>query len=179
MKKKVILLSLFSFLLFMGLGYLYVAKDYKKQEITATEDSISVAKKDITMKKGGKIIYQYFYTKDAITKEQVEPVPDFLEGMNLSQLQSVYNGWQIAYFSPKKIILRCSIEGKSDEVFFMGEQDGNIAIFYEDLDKKLRLKERTDIPISVLPEMEQAQLKEGLTVLGEENLARLLADFSS
>lgn len=179
MKKQVILTALFGFLLSLGLCYFYTIKDYEKHELTTIEASIPAAKREVALKKDGKIIYQYFYTKDAITKEQIEPVPNFLEGMNLTQLQSIYTGWQIAYFSPEKAILRCSIEGNSDEVFFLSEQGGYLAIFYEDHDKKMRLKEQTSIPISVLPETEQMQLTEGITVLGEENLARLLADFSS
>ncbi|HBF66323.1 MAG TPA: hypothetical protein DDW34_12010 [Clostridium sp.] len=94
-------------------------------------------------------------------------------------MQSIYNGWQIVYFSPEKVILRCSVEGKSSEVFVLKEYEGNLAVFTEDIDKKMRLKELTKVPISVLPDPERQQLIEGIYVLGEENLVKLLSDFTS
>ncbi len=41
------------------------------------------------------------------------------------------------------------------------------------------MQERTEIPLTALPEGEALQIREGLRVTGEENLARLLADFMS
>jgi len=179
MKKKVVLLALAGFFLSLGLGYVLTAKEQEKQKLPTQEHTVLVGKKEVTVKKEGKIIYQYYYTKDAITKEVTEPVPDFLEGLNRQQMQSIYNGWQIVYFSPEKVILRCSVEGKSSEVFVLKEYEGNLAVFTEDIDKKMRLKELTKVPISVLPDPERQQLIEGIYVLGEENLVKLLSDFTS
>ncbi|MDD3394328.1 MAG: hypothetical protein PHG19_06770 [Anaerotignum sp.] len=179
MKKKVVLLALTGFLLSLGLGYFFSVKDQEKQNLPTQEGTVQVGKSEVTVKKEGKIIYQYFYTKDAITKEVKEPVPDFLEGLNREQMQSIYSGWQIVYFSPEKVILRCSVVGKSSEVFLLKEYNGYLAVFEEDSEKKMRLKELTEVPLSVLPEAERQQLIEGIYVLGEENLVRLLSDFTS
>lgn len=179
MKKKVVLLALAGFFLSLGLGYFFSVQDQDRQNFPTQEESVQVGKREVTVKKEGKIIYQYFYTKDAITKEVEEPVPDFLEGLNREQMQSIYNGWQIVYFSPEKVILRCSVEGTSSEVFLLKEYQGFLAVFEEDISKKMRLKELTDVPVSVLPETERNQLAEGIYVLGEENLVRLLSDFTS
>ena len=179
MKKKVVLLALAGFFLSLGLGYYMTTKYREMQDPQGQEQTVLVGKKEVTVKKDGTIIYQYYYTKDAITKEIEEPVPDFLEGLNRDQMQSIYNGWQIVYFSPDKVILRCSVEGKSSEVFLLKEYQGNLAVFTEGLDKKMKLKEVTQVPISVVPEPERQQLMEGIYVLGEENLVRLLSDFSS
>lgn len=179
MKKKVVLLAFVGFFLSLGFGYFLSTKDQEKQNPLAQEQTVSVAKNEVTIKKEGKIIYQYYYTVDAITKEEEEPVPDFLEGLNREQLESIYTGWQIVYFSPEKVILRCSVKGKSSEVFLLKEYEGYLAVFVEDLDKKMRLKEITQVPLSVLPDPERQELKEGIYVLGEENLVRLLSDFTS
>ncbi|WP_352399087.1 hypothetical protein [Anaerotignum sp.] len=179
MKKKVVFMALAGFFLSLGLGYFFSVDNQEKQTLPTHEESVQVGKREVTVKKEGKILYQYYYTKDAITKEVEEPVPDFLEGLNREQMQSIYNGWQIVYFSPEKVILRCSVEGKSSEVFLLKEHEGFLAVFVEDIDKKMRLKELTDVPVSVLPETERNQLAEGISVLGEENLVRLLSDFTS
>ena len=41
------------------------------------------------------------------------------------------------------------------------------------------LKEKTDLPLSALPEGEAKQIREGLQVTGEENLAKILSDLNS
>ena len=77
-------------------------------------------------------------------KKHIEPAPEFLQGLDLEQLKSIYTGWQVVFFSSEQVILRCSIEGMSDEVYVLGEDDGFLAGFYEDGKKQLRLKERPD-----------------------------------
>ena len=126
-----------------------------------------------------KMIYQYFYSKDKTIKEQIEQAPVFLQGLDMEQLKSVYSVWQIMFFSPEKVILRCKIEGLSSETYILGESDGFLAVFYEDTQKNIHLKEKTELPLSALPEGEVMQLREGIRVTGEENLAKLLSDFMS
>ena len=70
--------------------------------------------KEDTIAEDAHIVYQYYYTEDAVTKEKVEPVQNFQKGLTLAQLQSIYDGWQVISFSPQKVILRCSVEGRSD-----------------------------------------------------------------
>jgi len=54
-----------------------------------------------------------------------------------------------------------------------------LAVFREDADGKITLYECTDVPLSVLPEIERQQIREGVRILGEDNLARVLADYIS
>ena len=184
MKKYVFLCALFCFVISAVLGfqshYEPIEEDSReKNNALSIRESIPVTFHDVVMKKDGLIIYQYYYTKDAYTKEQAEVIPDFLEGLNREQLQGIYNGWQVVYFSPEKVILRSSIEGRSDEVYYIGVYDGYVSIFNEDEGRNLKLRDKTEIPLKVLPEIEQMQIKEGICVIGEENLVKLLADYSS
>ena len=54
----------------------------------------------------------------------------------------------------------------SDEVYVLGEDEGFLAVFYEDGKKQLRLKERTELPLSALPDGEARQLQEGCASSG-------------
>lgn len=180
MRRTIAVAALSSFLLCLLAGY-YISlwMGERDKQIAAGTDSRDVLQTQKEINAQTKMIYQYFYTKDRVTKEQIELAPDFLQGLNLEQLQSVYNGWQVVLFSPERVILRCSIEGTSSEAFILGEDEGYLAVFYEDGNKALHLKERTDLPLSALPDGEAKQIREGLRVTGEENLAKLLADFMS
>lgn len=184
MKKAgaVLAIGLFSFFAFLVLGYEHTLKGYEEQAAEAPlvyEPAESALKGNTTVDADTEMIYQYFYTNDRVTKEQKEQAPLFLQGLDREALASVYNGWQMVLFSPEKVILRCQIEGKSSESYILGEDDGYLAVFYEDGQKALHLQERTDIPLTALPEGEALQIREGLRVTGEENLAKLLADFMS
>ena len=180
MRKAIALAALSSFLLCLLAGY-YISlwMGERDKQMAAGAESLDVLQTPKSIIAPTKMIYQYFYTSDRVTKEQIEPAPDFLQGLNLEQLKSVYNGWQVVLFSPERVILRCSIEGLSSESFILGEDEGYLAIFYEDGNKAVRLKERTDVPLSALPDGEAQQIREGLRVTGEENLAKLLADYMS
>lgn len=175
-------LGLCSFLAFLVLGYQHTLKEYEQQRAEAPqayEPAESVLKESLTVNADTEMIYQYFYTNDRVTKEQKEFAPLFLQGLDREALESVYNGWQMVLFSPEKVILRCRIEGKSSESYILGEDGGYLAVFYEDGQKAIHLQERTEIPLTALPEGEALQIREGLRVTGEENLAKLLADYLS
>ena len=179
MRKIVMIVALCSFLLFMLAGY-YVTlwMGERDQRMEAARANYTLQEKQV-IGADTKMIYQYFYSRDKMVKEQIEQAPIFLQGLDMEQLKSVYTGWQILFFSPEKVILRCKIEGLSSETYILGESEGFLAVFYEDTEKNICLKEKTELPISALPDGEAMQLREGIHVTGEENLAKLLGDFMS
>lgn len=179
MRKTIFILAFCSFLLFMFVGWkltLWMGeRDLKKGET----QSLQVSKTEPRIQEQTKIIYQYLYTEDRGIKEQIESAPLFLQGMNMQQLKSIYQGWQILLFSPEKVILQCKVNGLSKEAYILGESDGFVSVFYEDEQKRIHLKEKTSIPISSLPKGEAKKIREGLMITGEENLAKILADLGS
>ncbi len=177
MRKTAVIAALLSFLVCLLAGYYATLWMGERHQAAEAETAVLGEKKRIHA--GTKIIYQYFYTQDRVMKKQIELAPEFLQGLDLEQLKSIYTGWQVVFFSPEQVILRCSIEGLSDEVYVLGEEEGFLAVFYEDEKKQLRLKERTELPLSALPDGEARQIREGMRVIGEENLAKVLADFMS
>ncbi|MDO4531147.1 MAG: hypothetical protein Q4C06_04125 [Bacillota bacterium] len=177
MRRTLWIASLCSFLIFLFLGYSYAfwVGEREKQE----KAEVPVIRQKNIILPDTRIVYQYFYTSDRVTKEESEEAPEFLQGLDMEQLKSVYNGWQIILFSPETVILRCSIEGLSSETYILGEEEGFVAVFYEDAQKMIRMKERTEIPLSVLGEEDARMLREGIRITGEETLAKALADLSS
>ncbi len=177
MRKTLCIASVISFLFFLFLGYSHALLVGEREERETAEAPV-MQQRNIILP-DTRMVYQYFYTSDRVTKEESEKAPEFLQGLDMQQLESVYNGWQIVLFSPETVILRCSIEGLSSETYILGEEDGFLAVFYEDAQHMIRLKERTDIPLSVLAEEETEKLREGMRVIGEEELARVLSDLNS
>ncbi len=181
MKKQIVIVSMATVLLFgccFLCGYWYMKEQTKEQEMQKAIIR-EVSAKEMRIAANAEIVYQYYYTKDQVTKEQAEPVQDYMKGLTLQQVQSIYAGWQVVYFSADKVILRCSVDGSSKESYVLGEKDGYLAVFLEDENKKISLYECTDTPVRILPETEQQQLKEGVMVLGDANLAKVLAEYTS
>lgn len=182
MKRYVISFTIVAFIACLGLGYFSTRNQLSEQSETGLENflpSIPATNNKNKLNKDGVIIYQYYYTKDQITKEQEEPVPDYLVGLSREDLQEIYGGWQIVSFSAEKAILRCTVEGRSDEVYLLSAHNGYLAVYMENFSKKMKLKEITNVPVRILPEDERMQLEEGIYILGEENLVKILSDFTS
>ena len=183
MKKREWIAAFVIFVFCAVAGFLYTFHPKTEPQLQNMADSyepmVQTARQDAKIKKETKMVYQYYYTQDNMTKEQEEQAQDFLLGLTKSQVESIYDGWQIVYFSPKRVILRSTIEGRSDENYLLGIHNGYLAVFRENEAKKFSMEEETDIPISSLPEGDIQQLKEGMWILGENNLAKVLADYKS
>ncbi|MFV0314971.1 MAG: hypothetical protein ACK5I7_07695, partial [Anaerotignum sp.] len=65
MKKKVALLALTVLFVSMGLGYFFSTKDQQMNTTPTQMELVQAAKSEVTLQKEGKVIYQYYYTKDA------------------------------------------------------------------------------------------------------------------
>ncbi len=186
------------FVAFLYMGYQAIPQTTKEEEVVMLEDREGVeiidsaevigeigvvesviVNAEATVQPHSEIVYEYLYTKDNITKAVEQPAQSYIVGMNKEELEDAFLEWQVVSFSEDEVILRKSIQGKSDEVYLIGQMNGYITIFYEDEYKEMKLKEMTQIPLSILPEYEQRQLIEGIFILGEENLLRLMADFST
>ncbi|NLM13003.1 MAG: hypothetical protein GX209_04575 [Epulopiscium sp.] len=125
------------------------------------------------------MVYQYYYEEDGKTVEETIEPPYFLIGLTRDELQEKYSDWQISYFSDQKVVMKKNIASKSPYHFVVGVYNGYIAIFYNNEEGELEIKEITETPISSLPIEEQNKLKEGIKVYGEEALIRILEDYTS
>ena len=179
MKKTVWITAFCSFLLFLAIGYYITLRmgELDLQKKTAYAESTAGTKQVIT--ENTRLIYRYFYTLDRVTKECMETAPAYLQGLNMEQLADLYKDWEIIRFSSERVIMRTVIVGMSTEVYLIGESEGQIAVYLDDPEKGPILKEKTDIPISVLPEEEIEKISAGIQVIGEESLVKILSDYSS
>ena len=155
------------------------------QNITKEDDSITVTKEDdsITVTKemtaritpSTKMIYEYYYTEDDVTQTLEDVPPYFLLDMTLEDMKKVYTDWQIISFSSKEVIMRKTLEAKSDEQYIIGEKN----VFYKEPQHGIVLHEITNTPLSALPLEERERLLEGISVTGDENLSKILSDYTS
>lgn len=126
-----------------------------------------------------KMTYEYYYPEDGITQIQEEEPPYFLLDLTLSDLLKYYPNWTVVSFSSREVVMRKEVDGQSNEHYIVGQQDGYIAVFYQKEQNGISLHTLTDTPVSTLSHAEQVRLSDGIEVVGEENLAKILEDYES
>ncbi len=95
-------------------------------------------------------------------------------------LNTTYPNLRLISFSNVKIVVFGEKNHLCQEHFIIGEQNGYIVIFNIDENGEFSLyKSFTDYPVSLLPDMDQKKLKEGIVVNSEEELSEILENFIS
>ncbi len=143
-----------------------VARPDSKIKITATTDLVQ------------KIVYlkcndeETFRTKPA----------DNLVGLNLSQVQKVYEGWTIDKFDNQEVVMNLKVDSFCREHAnntFIGVKDGHVAVYYGKPGPRAILKEMTQIPLTRLSAQDADEIKRGLAVQSREELLRTLEGLQS
>ncbi|HOA82183.1 MAG TPA: BofC C-terminal domain-containing protein, partial [Defluviitaleaceae bacterium] len=63
--------------------------------------------------------------------------------------------------------------------YVLGVHDGFVAIFYNNEEDVTKVKEVTETPIPSLPPEERNKLEKGIKVYSEDELIRMLEDYTS
>jgi len=125
------------------------------------------------------MVYQYYYETEGQFIEESALPPYFLIGLTKEELVQKYSDWQIHSFTPERIVMSKSIRMEEPNNYVLGVDHGYIAIFYNNSSGETQLKETTETPITSLPQGEQEKLQRGIEVFGEDQLIRILEDYTS
>lgn len=126
-----------------------------------------------------KMVYEYVYPEDGVIESSEEEAPYFLLNMDEEKLRGVFQDWEIKSFSRDEVVMRKVLEGASAQHYIVGVQDGYVSVFYQNPVNGTALKEITNTPVTALSGEEQSRLAQGVLVSGEEELIRVLEDYSS
>ncbi|SCZ07408.1 BofC C-terminal domain-containing protein [Alkaliphilus peptidifermentans] len=142
--------------------------------VTSYEDSIGT---------DTKVVFRTLFTScQSIRDDVIEPLEEIIglkEGGFRSFAEANFTDWQIVRFSKDEVILFRRKEQICPNHFFVSEQDGFIAIFRFNEAGERILIEKTSLPISVLPAIDQEKLKRGILLNTRDEVNSLLEDYSS
>ncbi|MDR3592927.1 MAG: BofC C-terminal domain-containing protein [Negativicutes bacterium] len=105
-----------------------------------------------------------------------------LIGLNIYQLQKVYNGWTIEQFDTQTVEMSLKVDSYCREHannMFIGMKDEFVAVYYGRPGPKAIVKEVTAIPVSRLSGEDAEELRRGLVVKNREDLLRTLEGMQS
>ena len=146
----------------------------EKSKITNYTDKADLNKTS----KDTKMIYEYRYTQDGITRRKEKTLPPELINKTRSVIENVFDEWSIVTFSNDEIVLRKEIFDSESTDYIIKDYNGIVTVFYN-VDNEEKLKEYTKTYISSLPKDEQELLKKGIKIKGNTNLLKILQDYES
>ena len=97
--------------------------------------------------------------------------------MNEKQVQKYYYGWNIDRFSSSELILSKVNPGICDEHYVVKDVDGLVNVYNLDDDGAESLVYSTEIETKYLPQEDREKLKNGINIVGKDNLSILLEDY--
>lgn len=147
-------------------------------------DEIAVTNCNDTINCETQLIYKTLYTQceDIITEEVQSPTLE-LVGLNKDGFEEylIRNqlDWEIESFTKEKVVLLKQINKICPNHYLVSVNKGYITIYKYDEDGNKELIKQTDIPINILPIMDQEKLQKGILVNTEKEVNQLLEDYSS
>lgn len=197
MKKHIgLYIFLFCVVLFIGsfgIGY-YVTSTRDKKNASISEQNLETDEDDsedlailqeeerITPNTIIEIRIHYNKCNHNITKlnEKDNNIVNMTEAEYKEYLKNNYPNVKVVKFSSKEIILEEERNHLCPNHYIIGEHDGKIAIFVIDENgEKVLDRVFVDYPITLLKEIDQEKLKEGIIVNTEDELTDVLENFIS
>lgn len=124
-----------------------------------------------------KFIFKTYYKKcEHITSKTVNISEEFIN-KDEEEIRLSYKDWKIEKFNIDEVIFYKQEEGICDEHYIIKDNNGYIAIYFLDNNENEKLKEVTGIVTNYLPDIDKQNLKEGIKVIGEEQLNSCLEDY--
>lgn len=121
--------------------------------------------------------FKTYYKGCKHTTTKRENIPEELVNKTEIEMQDRYKDYKIEEFTANNIVLYQEKEGICEEHYLLKENNGYIAIYKIDNAGKEILKENTQIVTTYLPETDKQNLKDGIKIIGKENLSLTLEDY--
>lgn len=198
MKKKntilIILLSGTLFLISFVIGYKIMNYRVRQQPLTISENKgkknqnedldLEILKEEETISPNTVITLKKYYHSCDHSITNLDKADDEIVNMTKKQfeeyIQENYPNIKLISFSVKEIVLREERNHLCSNHYIVGESNGNIAIYgIDENGKKFLDKVFSDYPISLLKEIDQKRLINGIVVDSEEELSDVLENFIS
>lgn len=188
MRKWIIIVALIIiFILSIISGFIvksYINFSNKKEDINHnvlanSNDNKTIKTNSIDEKvsPNAKIIITETYQKCGHTVTRKEDVPREIINLNKEHVEEYYKGWNVDEFCSSEIKISRKNKGICNEHYVIGELNGFISISVKNDIGESIFKGVTDIAVQYLPEEDLQKLKQGIEIVGKDNLNKFLEDF--
>ena len=137
----------------------------------------TTSKEDVVLLPNAKIIIKQFYKKCGHTVKEELSVPEEIVNMNESEAKKYYFGWEIEEFLPTEIVIYKENIDICEEHYIVKDVDGIVNVYRKNDKNEEILVTATDIITKYLPAEDCEKLRNGISIIGKENLSVLLEDY--
>ncbi|HZJ76728.1 MAG TPA: BofC C-terminal domain-containing protein [Oscillospiraceae bacterium] len=150
---------------------------------TDENNGITVTNYNDTINNDTELIYKTLHTQCEDTVEEVQKPEPELIGLNKDGFEKYLienqQDWEIESFSKEKIVLSRQANKVCPSHYLVIVDNGYITIYKYNEDGSRELVEQTDIPINILPVMDQEKLRKGILLDTKKEVNQLLEDYGS
>ncbi|HEY8363420.1 MAG TPA: BofC C-terminal domain-containing protein [Tissierellaceae bacterium] len=188
----IFLFSLVLFLISFILGYSIIGKKIEESRISQLDNRVDVEKnndfeilkEDVKISPNTVIEERVYYSdcEHVISKMSFADSEyiNFTRDELVDYLNKEYPDRRLISFSANKVTIGVTKKHLCENHFIIGEKDGKIAIYKIDENgEKVVDTVFEDYPISLLMDVDQDKLREGIRVDSEEELSEILENFIS
>ena len=151
--------------------------EYSKEIIDDNGIISTTSNEDVVLLPNAKIIIKQFYKKCGHTVEEELSVPEEIVNMNESEAKKYYFGWEIEKFSATEIVIYKENIDICEEHYIVRDVDGIVNVYRKNDENEEILVTSTDIITKYLPIEDCDKLRNGINIIGKENLSILLEDY--
>lgn len=123
------------------------------------------------------LVIKKYYKKCGHTTKDYAEIPPEIVNKSEKEVAEYYNGWELKGFSSNEIVLYREEDGNCNEHYILREIAGRIGIYTIDDNNIEILKEKTQISTEYLTEADLNKLKEGIKIIGKEELNATIENF--
>lgn len=146
------------------------------------EEDQTVSSHDIVVGEDTNVVFRTMYDKCKTINDDVHPPSIDMIGLKEGEFKEFaanhLQDWQIVRFSGDEVVLYQMKDQYCPNHYFVMEDEGFIAIYQYDKDGNRKLVEKTQIPTTNLPKVDQDKLKNGIPLDTREKVDQLLEDYS-
>ncbi len=191
MKKVIIfIIMLLIFLASCGIGYFYLnTRNDQKRESKVDEiplvnnevknEYVSTETKEEKISPNAELTKIVLYKKCGHEIAETTRVSKDIVNLDEKEFENKYKDYQLEDFSDKQISVYKEVDKMCPEHYKIGSAEGIINIYVKNENGEDELYEVTNIALEYLPEEEKEKLRNGIDVVGEEELNSILENLES
>lgn len=123
------------------------------------------------------LIMKQYYKGCGHTIDEKYDVPKDIVNMTEEEVEKYYSDWTVSSFSEEKIEIYKENSGICDEHYTVKDTNGYITIYSKGNSGEEKLIQTTEILTKYLPDEDKARLKNGVNIVGKQDLSSFLEDF--
>lgn len=147
------------------------------EDVDEDKETLDTSNSEVIVSPNAEVVITQLYKRCGHTIVKRELAPREIVNLNLEKVQEFYDGWNIDEFTANEIKISRTTQGICDEHYIISESDGYVSISCKNSSGEYIFKGLTDISVQYLPEEDLQKLKNGIEIIGRDNLNKFLEDF--